>query len=80
MPNRATYDIALLRRDLIEAGWMGADLARRAKISPMTVSRFLSGERQTPRTAKKIAQALGFSIRRYLVARETPPTSTEAIV
>jgi len=71
MHNNATsYDVARLRRDIVEAGWLPIDLARRAKVSHMTVSRFLSGERQTPRTAKKLAAALGFSIRRYIVSSE----------
>lgn len=62
------YNVRLLGRDIAEKGWLPVDLARRAKVSRMTVSRFLSGERQTARTAKKLAVALGYSIRRYLVS------------
>lgn len=67
-----TYDVALMRADLAARGWLPIDLARRAGVSHMTVSRFLSGERQTPRSAKKLATALGRSLRRYLVS-DSPP-------
>ena len=62
-----SYNVVLLRNDIAAKGWLPTDLARRARVSDMTVSRFLSGERRTPRTAKKLARALGYSIRRYLV-------------
>ena len=52
---------------MAERGWLPVDLARRAKVSHMTVHRFLRGERQTARTAKKLATALGHSVRRYLI-------------
>ena len=41
----ATYDVALLRQDMTAKGWLPIDLARKAEVSHMTVSRFLSGER-----------------------------------
>lgn len=31
----------------------------------MTITRFLRGDRQTPKTASLIASALGFTVRRY---------------
>lgn len=49
-------------------GWLPIDLARRADVSHMSVGRFLRGERQTARMAKKLAEALGYSIRRYLIS------------
>lgn len=61
------YDVALLRADMTARGWLPIDLARRAKVSHMTVSRFFSGERQTARTAKKLADALARPLRRYLL-------------
>lgn len=78
MHNRsgASYDVALMRADLTARGWLPIDLARKAHVSHMTVGRFLSGERQTARTAKKLADALGRSLRRYLVS-DTPAASTE---
>ena len=66
-----SYNVVLLRNDMAAKGWLPTDLAKRARVSDMTVSRFLSGERRTARTAKKLATALGHSIRRYLIpARE----------
>ena len=62
------YDVARLRDDIAGRGWLPTDLARTAGVSDMTVRRFLRGERQTAKTAKKLAEALGFSIRRYLIS------------
>jgi transcriptional regulator with XRE-family HTH domain len=61
------YDVAKLRDDMEARGWLPMDLARHADVSHMTVSRFLKGEFQTARTAKKLADALGRSLRRYRV-------------
>jgi len=61
------YNADLMRDDLREKGWLPVDLARQSGVSHMSVSRFLSGERQTPRMAKRFAEALGFSIRRYML-------------
>jgi len=62
------YDVDLLQRDMTAKGWLPIDLARKAGVSHMTVSRFISGESQTPRMAKRLANALGFPLRRYLFA------------
>lgn len=67
-PATPTYDVALLTDDMAGKGWLPIDLARKAGISHMTVSRFLSGERRTARMAKKMASALGYSVRRYLIS------------
>lgn len=64
-----TYNVDKLRCDIAERGWLPTDLARAAGVSDMTVSRFLSGERQTARTAAKLALALGKSVRRYLLRK-----------
>lgn len=67
-----TYDVAKMQDDLSAKGWLPIDLARKAHVSHMAVSRFLSGERRTARMAKKLAEALGYTVRRYLVSsRET---------
>ncbi|HYE86529.1 MAG TPA: helix-turn-helix transcriptional regulator [Vicinamibacterales bacterium] len=66
--SRATrYDVGRLLDDIALRGWQPADLADRAGVARSTVSRFLSGDFQTARTAKKLADALGYSVRRYLV-------------
>lgn len=63
-----TYNVALVAEDMAAKGFLQTDLAKRAGLTPMVVSRFMRRERQTARTAKKIARALGFSVRRYLVS------------
>lgn len=65
---RARYDVGLLVDDMALKGWLPTDLARKARVSDMTVSRFLRAESQTAKTAKKLADALGHSIRRYLIS------------
>lgn len=62
------YDVALMQDDIVAHGWLAIDLARKAKVSHMTVSRFLRGERQTPRMASRLAKALGHEIDRYLIS------------
>jgi transcriptional regulator with XRE-family HTH domain len=61
------YDVTQMQRDMVGKGWQSSDLARRAGVSKSTVSRFFDGSFQTPPTAKKIAKALGFPLRRYLI-------------
>ena len=67
---RPTYDVAAMVRDMSNKGWMQTDLARAAQVSDMTVTRFFRGERQTARTAKKLATALGRALRNYIVVSE----------
>lgn len=69
MGTEVRFDVAKMREDLAERGWLPTDLARAAGVSDMTVSRFLRGERTNPRTADALAKALGRSIRRYLIRR-----------
>ena len=71
MRARPVFDVGQLEQDMAAKGWLQADFARASGLSDMTVSRFLHGERQTNRTAKKLAGALGYSVRRYLVRRTT---------
>lgn len=63
------YDIDKLREDMALRGWLSRDLARAAGVSDTSVSRFLNGERPSPRMAAKFAHALGTTIRRYLLRR-----------
>lgn len=62
-----TFNGQLMAEDMASRGWQRKDLARRGRTSAMTVGRFLSGEFQTPRTAKKLAKALGHDVERYLI-------------
>ena len=64
------FDVAKLRDDMAERGWLPRDLARAAGVSDMTVSRYLNGHRQNPRTIDKLAKAMGRPIRRYLLRPE----------
>lgn len=66
---RPSYDVARVTDDMAAKGWIAKDLAEEAGVSEMTVSRFLRDIRQSPRTAKKLAGALGYSVRRYLLPR-----------
>lgn len=68
---RPQYNAQLMCDDMAARGWQPTDLASKAKVSPMTVSRFFTAEIQTPRTAKKLAAALGYDTpERYLVRHE----------
>lgn len=68
---RATvaYDVELIELDMARKGWLPIDLARESSLSQMTIGRFLKKERQTARTAKRIAFALGHKVDRYLKSR-----------
>lgn len=70
------YDIQRLADDMAERGWLATDLARVARVSDMTVSRFLRNEHQTAKTAKKLAEALGFSTRRYVIRASEEQAAT----
>jgi transcriptional regulator with XRE-family HTH domain len=65
---RPSYDVALIIEDMSLKGWLASHLAHRARVSEITISRFLRGEVQTAPTAKKIAIALGHTVRRYLIS------------
>ena len=69
MKRTRRFDIAQMQRDMDLKGWQPADLADRAGVARSTVSRFLAGEFQTARTAKKLAEALGYTVRRYLTSQ-----------
>lgn len=64
------FDGAKAAYDMAAKGWEVADLARESKLSVRTVYRFLNGEVQTKKTARAIAEAMGFAVRRYLKAVE----------
>jgi plasmid maintenance system antidote protein VapI len=61
------YNALLLAEDMGARGWMPQDLARTADVSDRTVQRFLRNEFQTAKMAGRLARALGFSPRRYLI-------------
>lgn len=62
-----SYDTDKLQADMACRGWLNTDLARSAGVSDMTVTRFMRGDHQTAKTAQKLARALGYTVRRYLI-------------
>jgi transcriptional regulator with XRE-family HTH domain len=62
------FDSQRMAEDMALKGWNKLYLAKRAGVADMTVIRFLRGESQTAATAKKLAGALGYSVRRYLIS------------
>jgi transcriptional regulator with XRE-family HTH domain len=64
---RARFDTRLVVTDMTVRGWNNQDLARAARVSDMTITRFLRGEVQTAKTNAAIARALGFRPKRYLI-------------
>src|SRR5688572_14054620 len=62
-----------LRRYRNERRWTQADLARKAGLSPDTVSRIERGERPRPRTAQALADAIGVPVERLLGLADQPP-------
>lgn len=64
------FDVAKLGHDIASRGWQPKDLARAAEVSEATVSRALSGQRFNPRTWDRLARALGYTVRRYLLAKQ----------
>lgn len=67
MSTTVQFDSQRMAEDAALRGWTKAEFAGAAGVSDMTVIRFLRGERQTARTAAKLAKALGYSVRRYLI-------------
>lgn len=68
MANTPRYNVARMRDDIADRGWKPVDLARAADVSEMAVSRFLNRKASNPRTALKLALALGYSVRRYYIS------------
>lgn len=69
MSRTIQFDADRMRQDIAAKGWQPADLADRAGVARSSVGRFLSGEFQTARMAKRLAETLGYSVRRYLISR-----------
>lgn len=63
---RPVFDVERLVSDMVAKGWNDSDLAKAAGVSSPTVMRFKRGEFQTARTIRLFAEALGYSVDRYL--------------
>lgn len=70
MATTVRYDVDRMQRDIVAKGWHPVDLARRAGVSASSVTRFFSGEFQTPRMAKRLSKALGRGAAFYLCDAE----------
>lgn len=62
---KAQWRIERMTADMALRGWNTSTLAREAGMSFKRADRFLRGDVQTAKTAKMLADALGYSIRRY---------------
>lgn len=65
---RIQFDTAQMAFDIAAQGWDYKTLAKKSRVAQSTVTRFLSGQSQTAPTCKRLATALGYSVRRYLRA------------
>ena len=70
MTPRAHYDTQKLAEDMALRGLNYTSLAKAAQLSVKTVSAFVAGRVQTAKTAGKLALALGYTTRRYLIRQE----------
>jgi transcriptional regulator with XRE-family HTH domain len=61
------YRVQLFAEDMAQRGLTKLDLANAAGVSDMTVIRFLRGERLQAPTIKKLAEAMDYTIDRYLI-------------
>lgn len=64
---RNPWNLRLMDADRCSKGWTHQELAVNAGTSCATVTRFLDGKFKSPKTAKKLAMALGYPLDRYLL-------------
>jgi transcriptional regulator with XRE-family HTH domain len=76
--HRIAFNTQLMAEDMVRRGLNKLDLSKRARVADMTVIRFLRGDRQTAKTAKKLAKALGHDVDRYLVTTPQLAPAMEA--
>lgn len=73
MARHSPWNIDRMDRDRLGRGWTKRRLAAIAGVSEATVTRWFQGEVQTPGTAKKLADALGHPVSRYVRGAEADP-------
>lgn len=59
-----------MREDQAAKGWNDSDLAAAADVHQTTVGRWFAGSISNPKLVKKLARALGYSPRRYVISSE----------
>lgn len=71
MQRTPRYDVDRMCDDMAARGWQPVDLARKCRpaVAASTVTRFLKGEFQTPRMAKRLSRALGHAPDYYLIRK-----------
>jgi transcriptional regulator with XRE-family HTH domain len=69
-PPAVVYNVQRMAEDVAAKGWSNLEFAKRAGVNDMTVIRFFRGDHRTAPTARKLAKALGRSVRRYIVPAE----------
>jgi plasmid maintenance system antidote protein VapI len=75
---RVAFNVGLMLEDMAVKGLTASDVAALTKppVAKSSVTRFLNGQHQTPRMAKLIARALGYTTaRRYIVSESHQPTA-----
>ena len=63
---RLQINRAALVADMVALGWTQRELARRARVTEMRLSRVLTGTSQSQRTVAALARALRQPVDRYL--------------
>jgi len=63
------YNRQLMAEDAAAKGFTKLRWSQKAKVSDMTVIRFLRGERVTPTMVAKLAKPLGHPVERYIVRK-----------
>ena len=66
-PARPRFNVSRIIDDAASKGWNQRQLGLRAGLASSTMSRFITGQNQTPKVAVRLAKALGQSLERYLV-------------
>lgn len=63
------FNRQLMAEDAAAKGFTKLRWSQRAKVSDMSVIRFLRGERVTPALVAKLAKPLGYPVERYIVRK-----------
>ena len=70
---RPRIDRERLVEDMAAKGWLQRDLAAKAGLHVMTVSRLMRGHLASVKVLTKAAKALGHPVRRYIAGAIVPP-------
>ena len=65
------FNRQLMAEDAAAKGLTKLAWSQRAKVSDMTIIRFLRGEPVTPKTVAKLCKPLGYAVERYLIRKSS---------